>query len=376
LSFKHAPFNPVDALIFCQLSYLPFENIVPAQGGEISISSAARAFAAKQKENVLGGYVIFKDDPEFLKTLGASKRYEDCKMLRFVNNIDAAQEKQFSAICIHTGDLTFIAYRGTDVTLVGWKEDLNMSFIDAVPSQLEAVSYLETAAHNITGPLLIGGHSKGGNLAVYAASMCARETREKINAVYSFDAPGFHQHLVESEGFAEIRERINLYIPQSSVVGLLFEHGKDSAVVQSSETGLLQHELYSWQLTHNDMVRLDTITLGSRYVDKTLREWIGGMDYERRKDFSEALFAILNATQAKSLFDLGTDWFKTAGRMIQSLGNVDNATKKVIRRTIAALFEAAKNNFSTLLQPKETQEPQGSNGARDTPKNKKTNRRK
>ena len=357
LSFRQAPFNPADALILCQLSYLPFENIVPPPGRDsgISIAAAAEIAAQKQENNTLGGYIIFKDDPEFIKILSQCARYRDCMLHSYVNHIDEAQEKQFSAICIDIGEATFIAYRGTDVTLVGWKEDLNMSFTDAVPSQLEAISYLENAARNSRNPLLIGGHSKGGNLAVYAASSVTEKTIGRIERIYSFDAPGFHHRLIESEGFKKVVDRMNLYIPQSSVVGLLFEHGKDFIIIKSSESGLLQHELYSWELTHNDIVKLDRLTQSSRFVDKTIREWIDGMDFRGRQDFIEALFTILNATQAKSVLDLSSDWFKASGRVIQTLGNIDNKTRKIIRKTIAALFEAARNNFETLLEPYSSQ---------------------
>ena len=352
LSFHQSPFNTVDALILCQLSYLPFDRIVgtPDQDTEITISEAAKIIKKKREKNTLDGYIMFKEDPEFLIALSQSSRYRDCVLHSYVNNIDEVQEKQFSAICIYTGTITFIAYRGTDASLVGWKEDLNMSFCDVIPSQLQAVSYLEKAAKNIIGPLLIGGHSKGGNLAVFAASSCSKKTAKRVKGIYSFDAPGFHHRLIASDGFLMIRDRINLYIPQSSVIGLLFEHGKEFIVIKSSQSGILQHDLYTWELSYNDIVRFESLTQSSHFVDRTLREWIGNMDYESRRKFIDTLFTILNATQAKSFVDMSTDWFKAAGKMIQTLGNIDNSTRKVIKKTIAALFDAARNNFDTLLK--------------------------
>lgn len=356
MSFRQSPLNTVDVLIFCQLSYLPFDNIVPPpnQNTSVSISDASHIFAVKHKKNALDGYVLFKEDPKFIDCLGQSNRYKDCKLYNYVNHIDEAQEKQFSAICINTETETFIAYRGTDVSFVGWKEDFNMSYTAIVPSQLEAVSYLEDAVKKIKGPLIIGGHSKGGNLAVYAASSCKEKARKRIQSIYALDAPGFHSHLIASDGFREIFDRINLYIPQSSVVGMLFEHGKDSTIIKSAQYGLMQHDLYSWEVTHNDLVKLDYLTQSSRFMDKTLREWIGGMDYKHRREFSEALFEIFNATEAKSLVGLGSDWFKAAGKMIQNLGNIDNSTKKIVRRTINALFKAASHNINTLLKVQKT----------------------
>jgi hypothetical protein len=354
LSFNQSPFNPVDAMIFCQLSYLPFDNIVPVpdKRKKITLSAAARLFRKKHEKNTLDGFLIFKDDPDFLELLGRSSRFMDCILHSYVNHIDEELEKQFSAVCIDTGAFTFIAYRGTDVSLVGWKEDLNMSFSDAVPSQLEAVSYLEESARRISGPLLIGGHSKGGNLAVYAASSCKKNTCNRVKNIYSFDAPGFHRRLIAGDGFQRILNRINLFIPQFSIIGLLFEHGKDPVIVKSSQMGINQHDLYTWELIHNDLVRFNTQTRYSRFMDKTLKEWIGSLDYNHRREFTEALFLVLNATQAKSFVDISSDWLKASSRMIQTLGNIDNSTKKIIRKTIALLFEAAKKNINTLIKEK------------------------
>ena len=353
MTFRQSPFNPVDALIFCQLSYLPFDNIVPSPGedAEIYISEAAQIFANKLEKKALGKHILFNCDPEFLKILGQSTRYKDCILHSYINIIDEAQEKQFSAMCVYTGLMTFIAFKGTDDSLVGWKEDFNMTFREAIPSQLEAVQYLEKESSFVKCPLVIGGHSKGGNLAVYAAASCSAKTEEKIQAVYTFDAPGFSGNLIASNGFKKVSDRIISYIPQSSVIGLLFEHGTDFTIIKSSKTGLMQHDLYSWELTHNDMVKLDSLTQRSRFMDKTLKEWMGSMDNKHRQEVAETLYTILHSAEVKSVFDLGDDWVASTGKMIRTLGNIDYSTKKIIKRTISSLFESASNNFD-LLEPK------------------------
>jgi hypothetical protein len=232
---------------------------------------------------------------------------------------------------------------------VGWKEDFNMSFSTVIPAQREAVSYLERAAKKIGGSLLTGGHSKGGNLAIYAASCCADSIQDRITAVYSNDAPGFHRSFIKSDGFLKMRKRIHSFVPQSSVIGMLFEHGNDYAVVKSTQMGIFQHELYSWNITHNDIVRLDSVDQGSRFIDKTLREWLGNLDSEHLREFSEALYSILNHAEIKSFSELGADWFNPAIRMIQSFGNLDRTTRKNIDKVLGSLFEAARNNINTLL---------------------------
>jgi hypothetical protein len=361
LSFQQSPFNPVDNIILTHLSYLPFDGIVPGPEDDtvISIAEAAEKTSAilKNKPEAFANILVFKDDLALLAAMGSCGRYQRLGLQAYVNQIDpaqgaliAAQEKQFSAITILTGDgNSLIAYRGTDNTLVGWKEDFNMSFSAAVPAQLEAVAYLEKMAKQIRGPLRLGGHSKGGNLAVYAASFCSKRTRRRIGAIYSNDAPGFNRAVIASAGYQAIREKINAFIPQSSVIGMLFEHEDDYTVVKSTQTGLMQHDVYSWEVTHNDVVALDTVTQGSRFINRTIKDWIGGLNREQLRCFTETLFDILSSTEAKSLPELTAGWVRNAGRMIQTYNNIDDATRDIVFQTISSLFKAAKNNFYTLL---------------------------
>jgi hypothetical protein len=217
-----------------------------------------------------------------------------------------------------------------------------------VPAQLEAVSYLEKTARRIRGPLRIGGHSKGGNLAVYAAAFCRKKIQSRITVIYSNDAPGFHRTVMDSAGYQAIRGKICAFVPQDSVIGMLFEHEDDYTVVKSTQTGLMQHDVYFWEVIHNDVVRLDAVTQGSRFIDRTLKEWIGGLDKTQREQFTEALYTILSSTEAKSFPELGARWLKNTGLMIQSLTSVDESTRDLIFKTVAALLKAAKNNINTL----------------------------
>jgi hypothetical protein len=348
LTFDKSPFNPADNIIFSQLSYLPLDNIVsgPQEKTKISIAEAMAKLTELLEDipEFLKDTLIFKDqDPAFAAALGAAERYRNCLLSNYVNHIDVSREVQFSAVTIDTGDRhTFIAYRGTDSTLIGWKEDFNMSFNAVIPSQLEALSYLENAAKKTRSRLRIGGHSKGGNLAVYAASFCNNRIRRRINAVYCNDGPGFHKRVIESEGYQAIRDRIYSYVPQSSIIGMLFEHDDDYTVIKSSQTGLMQHELYSWELVYNDMVQLDGLTPKGRFMDRTLKEWIGGLDPEQRQQFTEALYSIFSATDITSVSEI------TTGNILQGLKNIDDATRDLIGKSVGSLLKAAKNNLAAL----------------------------
>jgi hypothetical protein len=356
LSFAQAPFNQVDAVILSQLSYFPFDGIV--QGIEskegVLLGTAMKTLINEidkkhRRDEQKKSIMMFPDDEILVRALLISKRYKNCKLRGYVNLIDTEKEIQFSAVCFTARNLSYITYRGTDMTIVGWKEDFSMCFNDVVPAQLEAVKYLEVMSRQIKGPLRTGGHSKGGNLAVYAASQCREKIRGRITHIYAHDSPGFQRRIIESDGFIKIKNKINSFVPQSSVVGMLLEHGNDYSVIRSNQIGLLQHYLYSWEVTHNDLVYVNKISYASRFMDKTLNDWINGLDAKSREQFFDALFNILNATNAKSLTELEGSWFKAAGKMLYSMTLFDESTKKLIKRTLGMLFDAAKYNLTTSL---------------------------
>jgi len=348
LSFNTDPFNPVDNIILSQLSYLTLDNIVPQLKDKdgISIELAVKLFDEKSREP---GFVFtsqFKEDPDLIRALGASRRFRNCQLFGYENKINNDLEQQFSALCIYTGDNhCFIAFRGTDVSLVGWKEDFNMSFLDVIPSQLEAVKYLEKMSPFIAGNIRIGGHSKGGNLAVYAASQCEKKIQHRIKAVYSNDAPGFNKKITASAGLESIKHIIYSYVPQASVIGMLMEHGFDSRVVKSSENGIMQHNLYSWEVMQNDLVGAQKTTTGSRFINNTLREWLSAQDYDQREMFIETLYHVLNDADVKSVHDFETNWIASAGKVLKSFSHIDEDTKKIITKSLFGLLNSAKNNL-------------------------------
>jgi hypothetical protein len=354
LDFRQSPFNPVDNIILTHISYFPFDRIVPGPEKKdgITLTAAAKKISAilKKRPGVLDEFLVFRDDPALLAALGSSERYGNLELRGYVNQIDPEAEKQFSALSIlGCGGMSLISYRGTDNTIIGWKEDFNMSFSPVIPAQREAVFYLEKMAAQIRGPLCLGGHSKGGNLAVYAAAFCKEPIRRRVRTVYSNDAPGFSRDVLESPGFLKIRGRIRSFVPQASIVGMLFEHDENYTIVKSNQIGLMQHDMFSWEVTRDDVVRLKEMSQQSVFLNRILRDWINGLEKEQRRRFSDALYEILLSAGAGSLRNLGNDWLKTVSLMIQAYKGIDEPTKKIIAKTISALFKAARSNLTTLL---------------------------
>ncbi|MBE6700131.1 MAG: DUF2974 domain-containing protein, partial [Ruminococcaceae bacterium] len=310
LTFRAAPFCEVDSLILSMFSYLDMQDIVPApdEEGDITVWVASKAFLERNPDikKAKMGILIPKDIIKMMRAMRSTKRFGTLKMSGFVNIIDPETELQFSAVTFLLNDGTaVVTYRGTDDTLVGWKEDMNMCFLPVVPAQLKAVEYLNTVAEKHNGKLILTGHSKGGNLAVYAAVHADAAIRERITAVYSNDGPGFGKNILDDPDYVEMRPRINNLVPQSSVVGMLLEHDENYTVVKSRQkAGLLQHNGLSWEILGNSFVHLKDVTPDSRKLDRTVNQWIRDMTPEQREEFAEAVYQLFSVDGAQTLTDL------------------------------------------------------------------------
>lgn len=344
LTLRQAGINDVDLLILSRLSYFPFDGVVPSQqdGGSVTVAEAASAEFQKD--------FLQKEDRVLLHALAESGRFSGMKLTGYINKIDPDAQEQFSAVTVLPGNgETVAAYRGTDSTLVGWKEDFNMGYLTPVPAQREAVRYLIQAADRTQGGVRLAGHSKGGNLAVYAAAYCPPDVRERLLSVNNNDGPGFSSAVMEEPGYQAVRGRIRTFVPQSSIVGMLLDHEEEYTVVHSTQVGVLQHDLYTWEVKRDDFVRLDTVTSSSRFADLTLKAWIAGMEPEEREKFSDALYEILSATNAKTVTELSAAWFKSAVAILQSLKNVEEPTKQLLYELLGRLLKSARENLPQVL---------------------------
>ena len=239
ISLKKDDINEVDKIILSRFSYLPFKEIV------MNKKETIEKISNKMKDLSLEKF-IWKDDKEFIIKLGNTKRYKDLKVTNYKEILDTKAEKQFAAVTISLPKrVKYISFRGTDMTLVGWKEDFNMSFMKDIPSQIEAVEYLNEIGKKYRNKFIVGGHSKGGNISIYAAMYCNPKVNRRIIEAINADGPGFNKEVIDSKEYVGILERINTYIPQSSIVGRLLEHEDDYEIIHSTQTGVMQHDIYS-----------------------------------------------------------------------------------------------------------------------------------
>ncbi len=344
LTLAQSPFNEVDNLILAELAFVDFADIVPsfdAGGGPVTLHDAAELYFARESGTGEEMGVLVPDAiPELLRRCAQSARFGDILLYGYDAQIDRAREKQFAAVTMQLSDGTvYVAYRGTDDTLVGWKEDFNMSFLPVVPSQEESLVYLRrTAQVYRRAKLRLGGHSKGGNLAVYSAVQCGEEIQRRIVAVYNNDGPGFSSDILQTEAYRRMEGRILTIVPQSSVVGMLLTHAESYAVVCSGQTGLWQHDGFSWAVRGASFVYLDDISSEGRFYDAALKELVARLTPAQREAFSNALFEVLSATDAQTLTELREDGLRAAAAMVRTIGDLDKPTRAALRDTVRLLL--------------------------------------
>ena len=347
LRFSEVELCEVDSLILSVISYLDFEGIVPDadNGGSVTFLEAMRAYLRinKGRAQPIGKFVPPETVAIAVKA-ARTRRYAGIRLSHLAIVTDDALEKQFAALTFRiTRDKYFVAYRGTDDTLIGWKENFNMSFMQPVPAQLEAVEYFNRVAADISGKFYVGGHSKGGNLAVYASVKSSEDFKERIINVFSNDGPGFDRAFIEGEDYAGIKDRIRTIVPQSSVVGMLLEHEENYEVVKSNATGLLQHHGHTWEVMGGSFLHLDTVTEDSRLIDEKLKAWLNEMTPEERENFVDTVYETLSSTNAKTLTELTSEKVK----LVKAWNSLDPKTRNVILKCISILI---KHNAISIVK--------------------------
>lgn len=367
LGFDESPLNEVDSLILARFSYMPMEMIglqALAKEKAVPLKEVASLIISKMKDMPEEKRVFLnKQDIHLLEALSSSERFSSLGVFAFRYELDDETQTQFCAVSLRLDSRTeprvFVAFRGTDNTLIGWKEDCNMGFICPVPAQVLAAEYLDEIAScsnctetsgydkSCTSPdihspdIIVAGHSKGGNLAVYAASFCSSAAQKRIVHVYNFDGPGFDAKVLSRPEYQRICERTTTFVPQSSVVGMLLGHEEPYIVIHSEQSGLMQHDLYSWCIERTGFECLEKVTDGSRFVDATLKSWIAGMDYSQREGLVDAAYEVLSKTNARTLRDLGSNWLSNSVAIMSSIGTLDESSRAVALQALKALVKCA-----------------------------------
>lgn len=340
LSFGQSGFNEVDNLILSVFAYIDLDGIEEATCGEgIGLSELSEKFMAIHTEEELAADKSFLAPvPYMMQEMAESRRFGNCVVRNYVNEIITEEEQQFAAmeIVLEDGSI-YVAFRGTDDTIVGWKEDFNLSN-GVVPAQHRAAEYLERVGKDSAHMLRVGGHSKGGNLAVYAAVKCGRETADHILEVYSNDGPGFPRDFTEQERLGGILPRIRRIIPEASIVGMLLEHEKEPVIIKSSQKGILQHDGFSWEVQGPSFIRAEGLDRRASELDVILHKWIDDMDAGQRAGLIEDLFSVLEASGAENVSEIPQGGMKSFKAMLRRLEKFPPESRTMIQELMNAFF--------------------------------------
>ncbi len=329
LTLEQDPFNKIDAMILSRLSYVPFELAMEQRSEKlVSIKSIAKTLLAAPD---LEERVLDKREVELLKAIKKTKRFAELEACEFVNLYDEVSESQFSSIAIKIGrGVWVLVYRGTDDTLIGWKEDWNMAYTFPIAGQEHAREYVETFAEKHRGKLILCGHSKGGNIAVYAAAFCKRSVQDRIEAVYNYDGPGFMPQVLENPGYERVCNRVHTFIPQDSFFGVMMGRLETPKVVHSTANLLYQHSVYTWSVLGTEYAYEADTTEGSKNANEAVCTFVYRMNKEQREAFGEVLFDLLGETEAKTIGELTGNKGENSKKIITKIRNMDEESKKII----------------------------------------------
>lgn len=359
LTFAQSPFNEVDNLILACFSYVNLDRIpaVTRQKG-IELKKLVKEFKKLHTIKELEADKSFiRLAPFMMFEMAESVRFGNCVIRNYVNEIVTEAEQQFSAVEIVLDDGTsYISFRGTDDTIIGWKEDFNLS-TGVVPAQKRAVEYMQRISDKASGMLRVGGHSKGGNLAIYGSVMC-KSVHDKILEIYSNDGPGFSKEFQESPETAEMMPKIIRIIPEYSIIGTLLEHEKQPIIVASTSRGLLQHDGFSWEVQGPGFVRRDRLNKTALRFIEILHKWIDGMDMEQKRLLIEDLFATLQASGYENLSEVQSGGIKSLAAMVKRLDKFAPESRGMMQELLTAicggwleqLQENTKDKLSAIPQ--------------------------
>ena len=348
--FRDRPFCEVDALVFAWLSYFEIEKLdnkgIDCRGMTLQelAESAEKNIGKFKKPDKLLKLISVLTGAWMLKQVSDKTRFKDVRIGRYKTVTDHVNGIQFSvtSYILDTG-VEVVSFRGTDTSVAGWKEDCMTTFSHTVPSQDLALEYLN--AGDSESPIILAGHSKGGYLAIYAASECRKDLVPRIEGIYNFDGPGFCFDISETANFNDLKDRIHSYVPGSSIVGMLQRHMDDYVVVSSMNRGVMQHYAFYWKIDGQSFVLRNNRNISSRTMDAAFNQWLDDLSFEDRKALVETIFSILEESGVKYFDEFSTAGFARIRAVISKMHNMDPHTKKMIRAFFGKLLRASKNEM-------------------------------
>ena len=343
-TFKDKSVTDIDILVLTEIAYLPFDEIVSSSFEEkaaISLNQLGKEFETiKEKEHENNPFMITKERIQLLDVVSKSQRYKDIKVFGFMNDIDDELTKQFAAVCYQWEEESrWIIFRGTDESLTGWKEDFMMTYSDLIPAQTDAIEYLRKQAELFSGSLNISGHSKGGNLSLYASAMQEEDIQHRIQQIYCWDAPGVHRSILGTEGYQRVVSKAKRYIPQDSIVGLMLESQVPYHIIESQGSGISQHSALMWNIEDDHFVELTELTKNSQLTDQTFKQWTEVVSDEDLKLFFDTFFELIFEMGVETVNDVYYNFRMYMRQFFEKAYQMDTEKREILLRVGRLLFQ-------------------------------------
>ena len=339
-SIYDRPFKELDVLALTELTYLPFDRIVP-QGDTTNIE--VRLSDATELVDRTTDFIVTDQHLQLVDSLTTSKRFKNIKLLNYVDEYDLDVQKQFAAMTYRlTMDVYLVVFRGTDDTLIGWKEDFHMTYMDHIPAQRRAASYLQHVMKEFPkGRFMVAGHSKGGNLAAYACSYLPDQLFKQVDTIYCYDAPGLNKSIIKTEGYQRIAHLIHRYVPQGSIVGMMLEVPEPATIVKSRAFGgFAQHDAFTWMVEKDGFVTLDQTSPDSQQMDQTLKQWVQEVPDSQLKKFFDTFFGLFLDAGVTSINDLmNLKNFSKIKDIFQNTQDLDPTEREMLERLAKQLID-------------------------------------
>ena len=358
-TFEDKSLTDIDVLVLTEIAYLPFDEIVPKSFDiteAISLEQLGKEFETiKEKEHENNPFMITSERIELLEVVSKSQRYKEIKVFGFMNDIDDERTKQFAAVCYQWEEENrWIIFRGTDETLIGWKEDFMMTYSDLIPAQTDAIEYLKKQAETFSGTLNVSGHSKGGNLSLYASAMQEEAIQNRIEQIYCWDSPGVHRSILGTEGYQRVVSKAKRYIPQDSIVGLMLESQVPYHIIESQGSGISQHSALMWNIEEDHFVELTELTRNSQLTDQTFKQWTEVVSEEDLKLFFDTFFELFFEMGVETVNDVYYNFRMYMQKFFEKAYRMNPEKREVLLRVGHLLFqiryEIWKENLSFSVE--------------------------
>lgn len=354
ISFCDMPFGEADNVALCGMYYMPFDKVVSDSFDDEPVdykTASDEIFELRGRKHTPVGLVLLKNISEQMVLMSKYKRFQEMKVVAAVRVYEKAPAVQFEAATFLLPDGKIVVlFKGTDDTLTGWKEDFDILTKKGIPSNRLSIEYLEKAAKNFDGNIIVCGHSKGGFIAQYAALYSSKEVRDRIEVVYNDDGPGFWDYsYLESDTYAEMLPKYRHFVPQSSFIGMMLAHDNDYEIIKSNQIlGPLQHDLNSWQFSGKKLVRAEELTDMGKMNDGVLRDLVGGLDDESEKVLDTVLDKVLSGVNQTGLLDVKKNFVPALKGGVEAWRSLDRDTQKKFLKIFSDTPEIVFRNSNRI----------------------------